>query len=131
MPATARSPARQRGIRGRDGHDKDYGRFLVASGPYMFKGSEALDFSVPAKEQEPVAGYVPGRSIELVRNPSWSADTDELRLAYPDEIVTEIGGDNDDLQQGRAGRDRPRRRRRGPAGEAQGLPDRPRTCRTG
>src|SRR2546430_10665120 len=25
------------------GHDDDYGRFLVASGPYMFKGSEALD----------------------------------------------------------------------------------------
>ena len=62
----------------------------------MFKGSEALDFSVPAKDQ---AGrrLRPWRSIELVRNPSWSADTDELRLAYPDEIVTEIGGDNDDL----------------------------------
>jgi len=98
MPATAPIPPLDGGEFGvATGHDKDYGRFLVASGPYMFKGSEALDFSLPANEQEPVAGYVPGRSIELVRNPSWSADTDELRLAYPDEIVTEIGGDNDDL----------------------------------
>ena len=98
MPATAPIPPLDGGEFGvATGHDKDYGRFLVASGPYMFKGSEALDFSVPAKDQEPVAGYVPGRSIELVRNPSWSADTDELRLAYPDEITTEIGGDNDDL----------------------------------
>jgi peptide/nickel transport system substrate-binding protein len=98
MPATAPIPpldGQELGVA--TGHDKDYGRFLVASGPYMFKGSEALDFSVPVKDQEPVAGYIPGRSIELVRNPSWSADTDDLRLAYPDEITTEIGGDNDDL----------------------------------
>jgi peptide/nickel transport system substrate-binding protein len=98
MPATAPIPPGDGGEFGvATGHDKDYGRFLVASGPYMFKGSEAMDFSVPPRDQEPVAGYVPGRSIELVRNPSWSADTDELRFAYPDEIVTQIGGDNDDL----------------------------------
>ncbi len=80
-----------------EGHDKNYGRFLVASGPYMFEGSEAMDFSVPAKDQAEVAGYVPGREIVLVRNPSWSADTDELRPAYPDRIEVSIGGDNDDL----------------------------------
>ena len=68
-----------------EGHDKNYGRFLVASGPYMFEGSEAMDFSVPAKDQTEVAGYVPGRSIVLVRNPSWSAETDDLRAAYPDQ----------------------------------------------
>jgi len=79
------------------GHDKDYGRYLVASGPYMFKGSEELDFNAPIKDQNPAAGYIPGRSIELVRNPSWSADTDDLRKAYPDEITVSIGGDNDDL----------------------------------
>ncbi|CAN5645260.1 ABC transporter substrate-binding protein [soil metagenome] len=80
-----------------EGHDKDYGRFLVASGPYMFRGSESMDFTAPIKDQDPVEGYVPGRSIELVRNPSWSAETDELRPAYPDEILVTIGGDNDDL----------------------------------
>jgi peptide/nickel transport system substrate-binding protein len=80
-----------------DGHDKNYGRFLVASGPYEFQGSDALDFSVPAADQKEVSGYVPGRSIILVRNPSWDASTDDLRPAYPDEISVEIGGNNDDL----------------------------------
>ena len=80
-----------------EGHDKDYGRFLVGTGPYMFEGADALDFSVPAKDQNPTAGYIPGRSIVLVRNPSWSADTDELRPAYADGIQVTIGGDNDDL----------------------------------
>ena len=98
MPATAPIPPLEGGEFGvATGHDKDYGRFLVSSGPYMFKGSEAMDFSLPIKDQDPAAGYVPGRSIELVRNPSWSESTDELRKAYADEIVTEIGGDNDDL----------------------------------
>ncbi|HET9310723.1 MAG TPA: ABC transporter substrate-binding protein [Actinomycetota bacterium] len=79
------------------GHDKTYGRFLVASGPYMFEGSEAMDFSVPVKDQAEVAGYVPGRSIVLVRNPSYDPSTDGLRPAYPDRIEVTIGGDNDDL----------------------------------
>jgi peptide/nickel transport system substrate-binding protein len=80
-----------------EGHEKDYGRYLVASGPYMFRGSESLDFSAPIKDQEPVEGYVPGRSIELVRNPAYDPSTDGLRPAYPDEILVTIGGDNDDL----------------------------------
>lgn len=65
---------------------KDYSRFLVSSGPYMFEGSEDLDFTVAPREQEPVSGYVPHRSITLVRNPSWSAASDSLRGAYVDRI---------------------------------------------
>jgi peptide/nickel transport system substrate-binding protein len=80
-----------------DGHTTNYGRFLVSTGPYMFEGSEALDFSVPAKDQEPVSGYVPGRSIVLVRNPSYDPATDGLRPAYPDRIEATIGGDPADL----------------------------------
>ena len=34
-----------------EGHNDDYGRFLVSSGPYMFEGSEAMDFSLPVKDQ--------------------------------------------------------------------------------
>ena len=70
----------------------NYGRFLVASGPYMFEGSEDLDFSVPADDQEPVAGYIPGRSITMVRNPSWTEASDDLRAAYADSIEIQIGG---------------------------------------
>ena len=44
-----------------------------------------------------MAGYSPGRSIVLVRNPSWYASTDELRPAYADRIETTIGGTAEDI----------------------------------
>ena len=83
-----------------DGH-ADYGRFLVASGPYMFEGSQDLDFSEPPADQTPVSGYVPWRSttksytagsVTLVRNPSWDPATDALRAAYVDRIEVSLGG---------------------------------------
>ena len=101
MPATApippnpADPAARLGVA--EGHTTNYGRFLVGTGPYMFEGSENLDFSGPAKDQQTVAGYVPGRSIVLVRNPSYDASTDTLRPAYPDRIEVTIGGDEADL----------------------------------
>ena len=79
------------------GHDANWGQFLVATGPYMFEGSEAMDFSQPPSDQTKVAGYSPGRSIVLVRNPSWDASTDELRPAYPDRIETTIGSTAQDI----------------------------------
>jgi ABC-type transport system substrate-binding protein len=87
MPATGPIPEGAA-----DGHQDDYGRFLVSSGPYMFEGSEALDFSVDPRDQDPVAGFVPGRSIRLVRNPSWERASDDLRSAYVDRIEVAIGG---------------------------------------
>ena len=89
-----------------EGHDRDYGRFLVASGPYMVEGSGDLDFSVLPERQEPVAGFVPPTlteagvveepgSLVLVRNPSWDP-TDPLRAAYPDRIELTIGGRDDE-----------------------------------
>ena len=66
-------------------------------GPYQFLGSENLDFSVPADEQTPVAGYEPGKSVQLVRNPNYDPATDGLRPAYPDGFNISIGGDNNDL----------------------------------
>jgi peptide/nickel transport system substrate-binding protein len=80
-----------------EGHDRNYGRFLVASGPYMFEGSETMDFSADPKDQTEAPGYVPGRQIVLVRNPSWTRESDDLRDAFPDKIEVRIGGDNDDL----------------------------------
>jgi peptide/nickel transport system substrate-binding protein len=80
-----------------EGHDRNYGRFLVASGPYMFEGSETMDFSVDPKDQTEAPGYVPGRQIVLVRNPSYDPASDGLRDAFPDRIEVRIGGDNDDL----------------------------------
>ena len=78
-----------------EGHDDDYGRYLIATGPYMFEGSETLDPSLPPDEQPPVPGYDPGRSWSLVRNPSWDSATDELRPAYVDAIQVEINESTD------------------------------------
>jgi ABC-type transport system substrate-binding protein len=68
------------------GHEGGWGRFLVGTGPYMIVGSDKLDFTRPPQQQRPVAGYIPGISITLVRNPSWKAGLDPLRSAYADRI---------------------------------------------
>jgi peptide/nickel transport system substrate-binding protein len=73
-------------------HDKDYGRFLISSGPYMFEGADQAE-QPPA---EPFPGYEPGQSIVLVRNPSWNSDVDDLREAYLDRIEVQIGLTADD-----------------------------------
>ena len=80
-----------------EGHVRDYGRYLVSSGPYMFEGSEDLDFSKPAEDQKPVAGYQPGKSITMVRNPSWDKATDGFRDAFVDRIEITIGGTEEDI----------------------------------
>ena len=101
MPATAPIPPVPRSSRfgvaeGVDG----YGRFLVASGPYMIEGSEDLDLSVPPEDRAPISGYVPGRSLTLVRNPSWERESDALRPAYVDRIeVTIVGGIGEAVRQ--------------------------------
>jgi peptide/nickel transport system substrate-binding protein len=72
-----------------DGHEEDYGRFLAQTGPYMFEGSEAIT------ADSPVAGYDPGRSWTLVRNPSWSSEVDDIRPAWVDRIEFEINENTD------------------------------------
>jgi peptide/nickel transport system substrate-binding protein len=99
LPAAAPIPPDEEGERMgvAEGHERNYGRFLVSSGPYMFEGSETMDFSGDPKDHTEAPGYTPGREIILVRNPTYDPATDELREAYPDQIEVRIGGDNDDL----------------------------------
>ncbi|MDQ5815275.1 MAG: ABC transporter substrate-binding protein [Actinomycetota bacterium] len=92
MPATAPLPE---GVA--DGHVRDYGRFLIGTGPYMFEGAEDLDFEAAPEDQKPVSGYQPNRSFTLVRNPSYDPETDDLRDAYIDGIEVEIGGTEEDI----------------------------------
>lgn len=81
------NPARPSDLLGiAQGHDGDFGDFMVSTGPYMFAGSEELDLSAPAEDQVPPVGDGFG-SMTLVRNPSWSSADDPLRPAYPDRIV--------------------------------------------
>jgi peptide/nickel transport system substrate-binding protein len=82
IPPNPFDPAAKFGVAA--GHEGDgYGRFLVASGPYMVEGSHALDFSRPPGQQQPLSGLDP---LVLVRNPSWQPSTDGLRKAYADRI---------------------------------------------
>ena len=62
----------------------EYGNYLVATGPYMFKSNSAGKVLG--------VGYEPGKSATLVRNPNWSATTD-FRPAYLNQINIQIGGD--------------------------------------
>ncbi len=59
-------------------------KYLVATGPYMFKSdSKGVFLGI---------GYQPGKSATLVRNPNWNASTDP-RPAYLNQININIGGD--------------------------------------
>jgi hypothetical protein len=110
LPATAPIPPnpfhRAPALGVAQGHDGGYGRFLVASGPYMIEGAADLDFSRAPDHQRPVSGYklpilrpvgpndfeakMPG-ALSLVRNPSWDRETDGLRGAYVRGILLQIG----------------------------------------
>ena len=54
---------------------------FVSSGPYK------------------ISKYVAEKNIELVRNPAWKAETDELRKAYVDNISIVQGSDEGPVQQ--------------------------------
>jgi peptide/nickel transport system substrate-binding protein len=89
MPATAPIPEGAA-----EGHERDWGRMFISSGPYMLEGADQA--SKPPTE--PYPGYVPGRSFILVRNPSWSQEVDDIRSAYLDRIEVQIGLTTDDMQ---------------------------------
>jgi peptide/nickel transport system substrate-binding protein len=67
------------------GKQSTYGQHQVFTGPYMIKGAE----SGSVKQ-----GYVPGKKIELVRNPNWGGSKQgDFRPAYLDSI-TFLGGND-------------------------------------
>jgi peptide/nickel transport system substrate-binding protein len=82
------------------GHRQDYGRFLATTGPYMFRWQSKLRYTYNAEDGKPIRGYQPGRSIALIRNPSWKPSTDDLRPAYLDEIDITVGGTPEDVAKG-------------------------------
>jgi peptide/nickel transport system substrate-binding protein len=68
-----------------DAKQSQYGQHQVFTGPYMIKGSEDGDVK---------PGYVPGKSIELVRNPNWGGEKQgDFRPAYLDTITFKGGND--------------------------------------
>jgi peptide/nickel transport system substrate-binding protein len=83
LPLTA--PVPEEFAKRYDSHSPtEYGTYLVATGPYMFKSnSQGKVLGV---------GYEPGKSATLVRNPNWNPATD-YRPAYLNQVDIQIGGD--------------------------------------
>lgn len=92
IPPSPRDPAAELGVAG--GHDDGYGRFLVSTGPYMIEGADRIDYRQPVKDQKPASGSQIGKTVVLVRNPSWSSAGDALRPAYVDRIELTPTGAN-------------------------------------
>lgn len=99
IPTLASAPGAKFGAA--TGHDSGYGRYLIASGPYMLDGSVALNPAAAPAQQKPATGFPPGsKVITLVRNPSWVPSTDPLRPAYPDRIEIHVVASEDAIAAG-------------------------------
>jgi len=67
------------------GKQSTYGQHQVFTGPYMIKGAQSGSVK---------AGYVPGKTIALVRNPNWGGSQQgDFRPAYVDTITFKGGND--------------------------------------
>jgi peptide/nickel transport system substrate-binding protein len=95
MPGTAPIPQEVASCFPQSG---EYGRFVISSGPYMLEGSEALDIS-SCDTMEPIAGYEPDRTLNIVRNPNYDAATDdpEMRSNNPDRFEFSVNTNVDDI----------------------------------
>jgi peptide/nickel transport system substrate-binding protein len=81
LPASAPVP-REYAMKYDEKNPSEYATHQVATGPYMIENDSAGK----------ITGWVPGRSITLVRNPNWSPKTD-YRPAYVDRIEIREGND--------------------------------------
>ncbi len=95
MPATAPAP---REVADCFEEAQEYGRYLVASGPYQLEGAGDLD-ATSCDTLEPISGYDPTRFMYFERNPSYDAATDspEVRQALPDRFTIDINSNVDDI----------------------------------
>ena len=93
MPATAPAPKEVAGCFTKAG---DYGRYVIASGPYMIQGSDKLDAS-SCQSLKPISGFDPTKKLVLVRNPDYSQSTDTLRSNWVDGIQIQIDTNLSDI----------------------------------
>lgn len=73
----------------------DYGRYLVATGPYMIRGSEEIGSE--CDDLKPASGFVPEKRLTLVRNPNYDPATDDpaIRSARFDRYEMTVEEDSD------------------------------------
>ena len=79
----------------------DYGRFVIASGPYMIMGEDKLDLTQPCSTlaKNPIDGYNPDKGVTFVRNPNWTKDSanPDTGANYLDGIQIAIDSNLDDI----------------------------------
>ena len=56
-----------------------YGRYVISSGPYMLQGSGSLNIK-SCSTMKPISGSDPSSQFTLVRNPNYSASTDNPQV---------------------------------------------------
>ena len=95
MPATAPIPEEVASCFTQAG---EYGRYVIASGPYMFQGSADLDIS-SCDTMKPIAGFDPNQFVKLERNPDYDAGTDdpEVRESNIDEWELTLNTNTQDI----------------------------------
>jgi peptide/nickel transport system substrate-binding protein len=76
----------------------EYGRYVIASGPYMIDGSDKLDIS-SCGSQKPISGFNPNTGLNLVRNPNYDPATDdvEIRQSNPDRFEISVNTNLDNI----------------------------------
>jgi peptide/nickel transport system substrate-binding protein len=95
MPAAAPIPAEVADCFTQAG---EYGRYVIASGPYMYQGSDELDIS-SCDTMKPISGFDPNQFVKLERNPNYNPDTDspEVREANVDRWELTLNTNTQDI----------------------------------
>ncbi len=78
-----------------------WGRFQIASGPYMIRGSDKLD-KTSCATMKPIEGFDPSTTngfLHIVRNPNYdeSTDTKEMRENLIDGVSLTLNTNTDDI----------------------------------
>jgi peptide/nickel transport system substrate-binding protein len=96
MPATG--PIPQEVAKCFEGQPGKYGRNLVATGPYMYAGSDKVD-ATSCSALKPASGFDGQTTMTLVRNPSYRPSTDSkaARENLPDSFVFTVDTNADDI----------------------------------
>ncbi|MGH3018002.1 MAG: ABC transporter substrate-binding protein [Gaiellaceae bacterium] len=81
-----------------EGKPGAYGRYVIASGPYMIEGSDKLNIS-SCSSMKAISGYDGQTRLNLVRNPNYNAKTDsrKARENNPDRFEFIVDTNIDDI----------------------------------
>ena len=79
----------------------EWGRYQIASGPYMIRGTDKLD-KTSCSTLKPIEGFNPSATngfLHIVRNPSYDASTDskEMRENFLDGVSLTLNTNTDDI----------------------------------